>query len=109
LRKECIPVATGVGRLMSDHPMFLKKLAYGRAGWPFSAKVDYNPAQLPIAHRVHDEEYLGLFLMGWPNQEKDMDDIALAFDKLAKNLSALRVYEKENTASLLDYDRGRGR
>ena len=109
LRKEGIPVATGVGRLMSDHPMFLRKLAYGGAGWPFSAEVDYNPARLPIAHRVHDKEYLGLFLMGWPNQEKDMDDIKLAFDKLTKNLSALRAYEKENTASQLDYDRGRGR
>jgi perosamine synthetase len=109
LRKEGIPVATGVGRLMSDHPMFLKKLAYGCSGWPFSTGVDYDPARLPIAHRVHDREYLGLFLMGWPNEEKDMDDIARAFEKLAQNLSALRIYEKEYSANLLDYDRGRGR
>jgi perosamine synthetase len=109
LRKEGIPTATGVGRLMSDHPMFLRKLAYGAAGWPFSKQVDYDPARLPIAHRVHDKEYLGLFLMGWPNREKDMDDIARAFEKLSLNLSALRAYEQENTASSLDYDRGRGR
>lgn len=109
LRKEGIPVAVGVGRLMSDHPMFLKKLAYGATGWPFSSQVDYDPARLPIAHRVHDKEYLGLFLMGWPNEEKDIDDIVRAFEKVAKNLSALAAYEKENTASLLDSDRGRGR
>ena len=89
--------------------MFLRKLAYGAAGWPFSKQVDYDPARLPIAHRVHDKEYLGLFLMGWPNREKDMDDIARAFEKLSLNLSALRAYEQENTASSLDYDRGRGR
>jgi perosamine synthetase len=109
LRKEGIPVATGVGRLMSDHPMFLKKLAYGATGWPFSNRVDYDPARLPVAHRVHDMEYLGLFLMGWPNEEKDMDDIVRAFEKLAQNFSDLGVYEKENAAKLLDYDRGRGR
>jgi hypothetical protein len=54
-------------------------------------------------------EYLGLFLMGWPNEEKDMDDIVRAFEKLAQNFSDLGVYEKENAAKLLDYDRGRGR
>ena len=109
LRKEGIPVATGVGRLMSDHPMFLKKIAYGDSGWPFSAHVEYDPALLPVAHRVHDQEYLGFFLMGWPNTEKDMDDILLAFDKISKNLSALRCYQKENPAKALSYDRGRGR
>jgi perosamine synthetase len=109
LRKEGIPVATGVGRLMSDHPMFLKKLAYGATGWPFSTQVNYDPARLPTAHRVHDKEYLGLFLMGWPNEEKDIDDIARAFEKLAKNLSALAAFERENRTSLLEYDRGRGR
>jgi perosamine synthetase len=109
LRKEGIPTATGVGRLMSDHPMFLRKLAYGASGWPFSSQVDYDPARLPVAHRVHDKEYLGFFLMGWPNAEKDMDDIARAFKKLSQNLSALRAYEKESTTSFLDYDRGRGR
>jgi len=109
LRNEGIPVATGVGRLMSDHPMFLKKLAYGASGWPFSTQVDYDPARLPIAHRVHDKEYLGFFLLGWPNEEKDMDDIGRAFVKLSQNLSALHAYEKENAAKPLDYDRGRGR
>ena len=94
---------------MSDHPMFLKKLAYGAMGWPFSSRVDYDPARLPIAHQVHDREYLGFFLMGWPNGEKDMDDIARAFEKLVQNFSVLGAYEKENAAKLLDLDRGRGR
>jgi perosamine synthetase len=109
LRMEGIPVATGVGRLMSDHPMFLRKLAYGASGWPFSSQSDYDPSRLPVAHRVHDREYLGLFLMGWPNEQKDMDDIARAFKKLAQNFSALAAYEKENPAKPLEYDRGRGR
>ncbi len=109
LRKEGIPVATGVGRLMSDHPMFLRKLAYGAAGWPFSNQVDYDPSRLPTAHRVHDKEYLGFFLMGWPNEEKDIDDIVRAFEKIANNLSALGAYEKENPGLKLDHERGRGR
>jgi dTDP-4-amino-4,6-dideoxygalactose transaminase len=109
LRKEGIPVATGVGRLMSDHPMFLKKIAYGAGGWPFLPHVDYDPARLPVAHRVHDEEYLGFFLMGWPNELSDMDDIARALKKVAENLPQLATFEKANPGSLVSSDRGRGR
>jgi dTDP-4-amino-4,6-dideoxygalactose transaminase len=109
LRKEGIPVATGVGRLMSDHPMFLRKVAYGSNGWPFSESVDYDPARLPVAHRVHDREYLGFFLMGWPNAASDMDDIARAFAKISAQLPALAAFEKANPVSLLSGDRGRGR
>lgn len=91
LRAEGIPVATGVSRLMSDsHPMFTRQLAFGRSGWPFSAtQPHYDAAQLPHAHRVHDHEYLGFFLMGWPNGEADMDDIVRAFEKIIHHRHAL--------------------
>ena len=32
----CIPVATGVGRLLSDNPLFSKKIAFGSEGWPLT-------------------------------------------------------------------------
>lgn len=109
LRSEGIPVATGVGRLMSDHPMFLRRIAYGLTGWPFTASADYNPARLAVAHRVHDQQYLGFFLLGWPNSEEDMGDIVRAFEKIASNLKELRDFSAGCPVALCASDRGRGR
>jgi hypothetical protein len=109
LRREGIPTATGVGRLQSDHPMFLRRIAYGDSGWPFTSTANYDPARLPVAHRVHDREYLGFFLLGWPNTEADMEDIAKAFEKINAHRDALRTYEREHPSEVRVYDRGRGR
>jgi len=113
LRAEGIPVATGVGRLMSDNILFQRKLAYGRSGYPFAnslykGQVDYNPARLPNAHQVHDKEYLGFFLMGWPNTTDDMEDIVAAFNKIVANRDALAAYEREHSNQPMPFDRGRG-
>ncbi|MEM6885658.1 MAG: DegT/DnrJ/EryC1/StrS family aminotransferase [Verrucomicrobiota bacterium] len=116
LRKEGIPVATGVGRLMSDHPMFQKKLAYGLNHFPFSChlhgdmeSLDYSASSLPVAHQVHDEEYLGFFLMGWPNGKDDMDDIIGAFRKIEVGLDDLKKLEEQEPVREVAFDRGRGK
>ncbi len=113
LRAEGIPLATGVGRLMSGHPMFLRKLAFGRGHCPFSChlhggNVEYDAAKLPAVHMVHDREYLGFFLMGWPNAESDMDDIVSAFEKVMDWREELAEFEKANPGGELAFDRGRG-
>ncbi len=113
LRAEGIPVATGVGRLMSDHPLFLKKMAYGYDGFPFHGShyrgnVKYEPEGLPQAHLIHDQQYLGFFLMGWPNTEEDMDDIAQAFQKIVHYRDDLAAYAQKNISGPLKFDRGRG-
>jgi dTDP-4-amino-4,6-dideoxygalactose transaminase len=113
LRAEGIPVAVGVGRLMSDNLLFQRKLAYGREGHPFKpplyqGRVDYNPANLPNAHLAHDIEYLGFFLMGNPNTPADMDDIVAAFGKIVGGLGALAEYETAGRPSVMPFDRGRG-
>lgn len=108
LRAEGIPVATSVGRLMSDNELFLRKLAYGRTHYPFSDDVDYRPESLPRAHQVHDREYLAFFLAGWPNTADDMDDIAAAFEKIVARRSELAALRHEVAPSASGYDRGRG-
>ena len=113
LRAEGIPVAVGVGRLMSDNELFLRKLAYGRGGAPFSAPayrgtVDYRAAALPNAHRVHDREYLAFFLAGWPNTPADMDDIAAAFEKILAHRDALAAHNLAAAGRPAGFDRGRG-
>ena len=112
LRAEGIPLATGVGRLMSNHPMFQRRLAFGRGHCPFSChlhegRVEYDAAKLPAAQQVHDREYLAFFLMGWPNTEADMDDIVAAFEKIIDWREELMEFEKTNPNSELAFDRGR--
>ena len=108
LRAEGIPVATGVGRLMSDNELFLRKLAYGRTHYPFDDAVDYRPESLPAAHRVHDREYLAFFLAGWPNTPEDMDDIADAFGKIVAHRDELAARGRELAPATAGFDRGRG-
>ncbi len=94
LRSEGIPVATGVSRLMSDNPMFQKKIAFGKNGFPFSFQKSgsndlYKIAKMPNARRLQDEEYLGFFQIGWPNTFEDMNDIILGFKKIMANKKRL--------------------
>ena len=90
LRAEGIPVATGVARLMSDHPMFQRRIAYGKNGFPFNlsggAKVKVN---LDNARLLQDRQYLGFFQLGYPYEYADMDDILGAFSKIMANKTQL--------------------
>jgi perosamine synthetase len=108
LRAEGIPVATGVGRLMSDNELFRRRIAYGRQHYPFDVHVEYRPESLPNAHRLHDREYLAFFLAGWPNTTRDMDDIASAFEKIVAHLDDLAHYARQHEPEAPAFDRGRG-
>jgi perosamine synthetase len=94
LRAEGIPVATGVGRLMSDNELFRRRLA----------DVRFGPDGVPHAQRVHDREYLAFFLAGWPNTADDMDDIVSAFVKIKTHRAELAA----RSVQPLAFDRGRG-
>ena len=86
LRAEGVPVATGVARLMSDHPMFTKQIAYGTKGFPFSLLKSANvKINLDNARLLQDRQYLGFFQLGYPYDCEDMDDILGAFDKIMRN------------------------
>lgn len=94
LRSEGIPVASGVSRLMSDHPLFQRQLAYGKNHCPFSCHLykrrgKYSIPDMPNARRLQDEEYLGFFQIGWPNKVEDMDDIVEGFRKIMANKTKL--------------------
>jgi perosamine synthetase len=99
LRAEGVPVATGVGRLMSDNELFRRRLA---------SAVSYMPELLPNAHQVHDHEYLAFFLAGWPNTPDDMEDIVAAFAKIAAHRDELASLASEQPVQALPFERGRG-
>ena len=105
LRSEGIPVATGVSRLMSDHPMFQKKIAYGTGHCPFSChlykgKETYTIPELPNAKRLQEEEYLGFFQVGWPCTTDDMNDIVTVFQKILDNRTLLKEESINETGNV---------
>lgn len=91
---EGIPVAQGIPRLLCDHPMFKRKLAFGKNHFPwdpnsYPGNIDYTNLELPNARQLLKHEYLGFFQMGYPNTIEDMEDIVKAFQKILNNKKAL--------------------
>lgn len=108
LRKEGVPISQGISRLMSDHPLFKRQIAYGQGHCPFSCHLyagrdSYKIPELPNATRLHRHEYIGLAQVGWPNTKEDMDDIVRAFEKIMANKNALQKEDFKITDEFISW------
>ncbi|RPG62238.1 MAG: hypothetical protein CBD98_002485, partial [Flavobacteriaceae bacterium TMED238] len=104
LNAEGIPVFKGYHRLMCDHPMFKRKIAFGSNHYPWlDSKINYKDIDVENARQLVDYEFLGFLQIGFPNNYKDMDDIINAFDKIIHNLGSLKNYN--NSYKNLDLGR----
>jgi perosamine synthetase len=75
-------------------PMYQRKIAYGRDGFPWTAEfarpdVDYRKGICPVAERLHESTYLGFELCVHELDDAEVDLIALAFRKVWAQLQAL--------------------
>ena len=87
-KKKKIPVTDGFHRLVSEHPLFEKKIAYGKFHCPYSCHLynkEYKISNLQTAKRLNDYEYLGFYQIGWPSKISNMQKIVRAFDLFFKN------------------------
>ncbi|MDD5431177.1 MAG: DegT/DnrJ/EryC1/StrS family aminotransferase [Candidatus Pacebacteria bacterium] len=68
-------------------PLFQKKIAIGKKGYPFnlSKSVSYKKGICPVAERLHEKEMVYHELMRPPMSKKDLDDVAKAFQKVYDN------------------------
>jgi dTDP-4-amino-4,6-dideoxygalactose transaminase len=78
---------TNVHRL----PIYQKKIAYGRSGFPWTAdfckrNVNYAKGICPIAEDLHDRTYLGFEMCMHALEEKDIELIIGAFKKVWHSL-----------------------
>ena len=90
---EGIPVFKGYHRLMCDHPMFKRKIAFGKNNYPWMKNdINYKDLDIPNARNLVENEFLGFLQMGYPNEKKDMDDIIDAFKKIIRNFNHLKSY-----------------
>lgn len=90
LRAEGIPVGTGYVRTLYENPTFLRKIAYGKSGCPwtcghYKGNVTYERGQCPVAEKLLREQFLWFYHIAYSCTQDDMRDIAVAVRKVVSN------------------------
>ena len=88
LRAEGIPVSTGFSRLLNENPITLES-------------TDFTPNSVWLNY----QSYLGFFQVGYPNTEKDMDDIISGIEKVSNNFEELKINMPQSISR--EYSTGR--
>jgi dTDP-4-amino-4,6-dideoxygalactose transaminase len=94
LQAEGVPASQGY---VNVHllPIFQKKIAYGKSGFPWSSdvykgNVQYDKGICPIAEGLHDSTVLGIGISSYEYSDDEIDLIIQAFHKVWKNMEQLR-------------------
>jgi dTDP-4-amino-4,6-dideoxygalactose transaminase len=77
------------------YPLYQKKIAYGRNGFPWSAdfyrgNVSYAVGICPNAEKLHDETFFGIEMCEHQFTPRQIELVATAFHKVWGNLDLLR-------------------
>lgn len=94
LRAEGVPVAPGYQNIHLL-PMYQKRVAYGRGGFPWSAplykgRVSYAKGICPVAEDLQDRRFIVMGMCLFDYTEQDIDLLISAFHKVWSNLGKLR-------------------
>jgi dTDP-4-amino-4,6-dideoxygalactose transaminase len=95
LQAEGIPVGQGYVRPLYLEPMYQRRIAFGRDGFPFTypgytGQVSYERGICPVTEKMHFEEVITFGHCHASLTEQDLADIVAAFRKVFENLPALR-------------------
>ena len=76
-------------------PLFQQKIAFGKLGYPFKSPLyegepNYMRGCCPNAEAAHFERVITHEMMRPGMNKSDLDDVAMAFEKVWRNLEALR-------------------
>ena len=73
-------------------PLFQKKIAFGKDGYPFSLSksINYKKGLCPIVEKMHAKALFHLDFTRPAVAEKDLDDVARAFEKVYKYRNELK-------------------
>ncbi len=81
------PLAGGYVKPLYLNPVYQRRIALGRKGFPFNlapeGSLDYRPGLCPVAERLYGESLLLSFLIREPLTTDDVDDFADALAKVA--------------------------
>lgn len=116
LRAEGVPVGTGYVRPMYANPTFLKRIAFGAAGCPWTCRRDgqeaasaprYERGMCPVAERLLDEQFLWFYHIAHASTEDDMRDIGRAVRKVVDARDRLAAADPASFGDLAGKGQGR--
>lgn len=95
LNAEGIPMVKGYTEPLYLEPMYQKRIAFGRDGFPWTwpgwkGSVDYSPGSCPVVERLYYKELMCTDVCHAQTTEDDLLDVVAAFEKIYSNLSELR-------------------
>jgi perosamine synthetase len=78
-------------------PLFRKKIAIGHSGFPFSlSDREYTENLCPVAERMYEKELLEFFVCSYDPDEKQVEQLIEAFNKVYRSRDKLRKIELNN-------------
>jgi len=95
MNAEGIPLIPGYQEPLYLEPMYQKKIAFGRDGFPFTysgyrGKVSYEKGICPITERMHEKELMYTPVCHANVGKSDLDDFVTAVQKCLKFRNELR-------------------
>ena len=90
---EGIKVGCGYAKPLYLQPMFQKKIAYGKSGFPWSAcgkEYDYSRGICPIVEDLHFNSLITHEYMRPGMNREDLNDVIMAFNKVWENVNEIR-------------------
>ncbi|MDI1344758.1 MAG: DegT/DnrJ/EryC1/StrS family aminotransferase [Pseudolabrys sp.] len=90
LAAEGVPVSVGYVAPLYLLPIFQKRIAIGREGFPFTlTNRSYRKGLCPVAERMHEKEILELHVCSWAFEPTEMQSVIDAFEKVYAHRYAL--------------------
>ncbi len=95
LNAEGIPMVAGYVKPIYLEPMYQKRIAFGKDGYPFTypgykGQVSYEQGICPVTERMYSQELMFTNICHAGIQKQDLTDFVDAFQKVYENLDALR-------------------
>jgi dTDP-4-amino-4,6-dideoxygalactose transaminase len=92
LAAEGFPTFLGYIKPLYLLPMFQKRIAIGRDGWPFTLTTrSYHKGLCPVAERLHEIELVGFDCCCVKVTDTELDGLIRAFRKVHENRDQLQV------------------
>lgn len=96
LNAEGFPNYCGYVRPLYLLPMFQKRMAMGRNGFPFNgSEVRYEKGMCPVCERMHWEELLAYEPTNWDVDTSMAGKLVAAFRKVYENRHELKILEEK--------------
>ena len=105
LQAEGVPWVYGGYQNIHLQPMYQKKIAYGRDGFPWNLHPEekhprYGKGICPIAEKLHDKEVICLQICQHDYDSRQTELVGETFLKVWKNLEELRAWESAQSSPI---------